>query len=68
VLDHFAAEPRGVISDRQYTMSREWGGILRAKVARASLQEPFVFAVVCWTGLPPMTGASIAFQIESPKW
>jgi hypothetical protein len=61
-IDAFASRAPGHISDRRYSLSKEWGRILRAKVGVAHAGMGGTLLVTCWTGAGP--GVSIAIEVD----
>ena len=60
-IDVFASRGKGVINERRYSVSKDWGRILRAKVAFAEAGFDATMLVTCWTGEGP--GVRIAVEV-----
>src|SRR5580698_9934256 len=60
-IDAFASRGKGVITERRYSVSRDWGRVLRAKVAFAQAGFDATMLVTCWTGEGP--GVRIAVEV-----
>jgi hypothetical protein len=61
-IDAFASRTDGKITERRYSVSEEWGRILRAKVGFAHGSIGGTVLVTCWTGEGP--GVRIAMEID----
>jgi len=61
-MDAFARRGGGTITERKYSISKEWGRVLRAKVSFARNGVAGTMLVTCWTGAGP--GVQMAVEVE----
>jgi hypothetical protein len=61
-IDAFASRAQGHITDRRYSLSKEWGRILRAKVGVTHAGLGGTLLVICWMGAGP--SVSIAIEVD----
>ena len=61
-IEAFASRGKGNITDRHCSVSKDWGRILRAKVAFAHPGFDATVLVTCWTGEGP--GVRVAVEVE----
>jgi len=64
-IEAIAARGGGLIFDRKYTISREWGRVLRAKIRFAAAGIAGTTLVTCWSGADPSCGVKLAAEIEN---
>lgn len=66
-IQAFAFEAKAQITDRKYSVSKQWGKVLRAKVLIARHGLSATTLVTCWTGSGPGVQLVADFQGCGPQ-
>jgi hypothetical protein len=61
-IEAFASRDGGQITERRYSVSKQWGRVLRAKVGFARRGFVSTTLVTCWSDVGP--GVQMAVEIE----
>jgi hypothetical protein len=61
-LQTFAAKANAELTDRTYSVSKEWGRILRAKVRMGGAGSSMAPLLICWTA----PGPGVQMMVEVP--
>ena len=61
-LGAFASRAGGKITERRYSVSKQWGQVLRAKVGFARGNHAVKTLVTCWSGAGP--GVQMAVEVD----
>ena len=61
-IEAFASRAEGKISERTYSVSKQWGRVLRAKVGFSRGGSAVMTLVTCWTGAGP--GVQMAVEVD----
>jgi hypothetical protein len=62
VVQGFASKAGGQITGRRYSVSKEWGKILRARMTVGQREEAFTMLLTCWSR--PGEPVEIVLQAE----
>ena len=61
-IEAFASRAAGRITERRYSVSKQWGRVLRAKVSFARANSAVTVLVTCWSGDGP--GVQMAVEVD----
>jgi hypothetical protein len=61
-IEAFASRADGKVTERRYSISQQWGRVLRAKVGFARANSAGAVLVTCWSGAGP--GVQMAVEVD----